>query len=159
MRVRPSLLLLLWIPLAAGCPYDSGSWFCDPAECGPPLGMPNVQCWDGSVGGPTDLCVRGEAGACGWFIRACPPPPAGRCGTIAGLVCDEGQVCVDVPGDGCTYPGDPDCGGTCVTPFFCGGIAAFPCPDPDRQTCVDDPRDDCDPLHGGADCSGLCVPG
>lgn len=25
------------------------------------------------------------------------------------------------------------------------------------QTCVDDPRDDCDPQKGGADCSGICV--
>ena len=38
---------------------------------------------------------------------------------------------------------------------FCGGIAAFPCPE--GYTCVDDPSDDCDPLAGGADCNGMCV--
>ena len=38
---------------------------------------------------------------------------------------------------------------------FCGGIAGLPCPE--GYTCVDDPRDDCDPLAGGADCGGICV--
>src|SRR5690349_2406618 len=37
---------------------------------------------------------------------------------------------------------------------FCGGIAGFPCPD--GFECVDDPRDGCDPEHGGADCGGIC---
>ena len=38
---------------------------------------------------------------------------------------------------------------------FCGGIAGILCPK--GFVCVDDPRDDCDPRHGGADCSGICV--
>jgi hypothetical protein len=38
---------------------------------------------------------------------------------------------------------------------FCGGIAAFPCPD--NQVCVDNPNDSCDPQNGGADCGGICV--
>lgn len=37
----------------------------------------------------------------------------------------------------------------------CGGITGQQCPT--GQTCVDDPQDSCDPNHGGADCSGLCV--
>jgi hypothetical protein len=37
----------------------------------------------------------------------------------------------------------------------CGGIAGFPCPK--GQVCVDDPRDECDPTQGGADCIGFCV--
>ncbi len=37
---------------------------------------------------------------------------------------------------------------------FCGGIAGLPCPG--AGECVDDPRDDCDPEAGGADCSGVC---
>jgi hypothetical protein len=37
----------------------------------------------------------------------------------------------------------------------CGGIAGLPCPD--GFVCVDDPRDDCDPATGGADCIGICV--
>ena len=40
---------------------------------------------------------------------------------------------------------------------FCGGIAAFPC-DAGYQ-CVDNPDDSCDPMNGGADCGGICVPG
>ncbi len=39
---------------------------------------------------------------------------------------------------------------------MCGGIAGFPCPD--GFTCVDVAGDGCDPLAGGADCSGICVP-
>ncbi len=38
---------------------------------------------------------------------------------------------------------------------MCGGIAGLPCDD--GQTCKDDPSDSCDPLQGGADCSGICV--
>ncbi len=40
---------------------------------------------------------------------------------------------------------------------FCGGIAGIQCPD--DQTCVDDPSDSCDPMNGGADCGGMCIPG
>ena len=36
----------------------------------------------------------------------------------------------------------------------CGGFGGFPCPG--LGTCVDNPYDDCDPMHGGADCGGLC---
>ena len=37
---------------------------------------------------------------------------------------------------------------------FCGGIANFPCPG--GYSCVDDPRDSCNPNSGGADCPGIC---
>jgi len=126
---------------------------CSPADCGPALGMPNVLCPDGSRGGPTGRCLRRGGGGCGWEVRECPAPA--RCGTIAGLACPAGLVCVDAPGDACTYPVDPDCGGVCVNPLFCGGLAAIPCPP--WFVCVDDPRDDCRPPTG-ADCSGLCAP-
>jgi hypothetical protein len=36
----------------------------------------------------------------------------------------------------------------------CGGFLGTPCPGLGK--CLDDPRDDCDPRMGGADCSGLC---
>lgn len=39
---------------------------------------------------------------------------------------------------------------------MCGGIAGILCED--DQDCVDDPSDGCDPMNGGADCSGICVP-
>jgi hypothetical protein len=38
---------------------------------------------------------------------------------------------------------------------FCGGFAAIPCPE--GLTCVDDPRDTCNPNLGGRDCGGICV--
>jgi hypothetical protein len=47
----------------------------------------------------------------------------------------------------------PDAG---VRGRFCGGIAGFQCPA--GQVCVDNPNDDCDPAHGGADCGGVCRP-
>ena len=37
----------------------------------------------------------------------------------------------------------------------CGGLQGLVCPSP-RQVCVDDPRDNCDPKTGGADCIGIC---
>ncbi|KAF2003362.1 hypothetical protein P154DRAFT_410402, partial [Amniculicola lignicola CBS 123094] len=40
----------------------------------------------------------------------------------------------------------------------CGGFAGFRCPTDEKYTCIDDPRDDCDPKRGGADCIGICVP-
>jgi hypothetical protein len=68
--------------------------------------------------------------------------------------CPSGQICVDDPyragcGMACDAPG------ICVTPTFCGGFAGFACKD--GRKCVDDPRDDCDPENGGADCGGICV--
>ena len=47
------------------------------------------------------------------------------------------------------------CPGPAPSLIFCGGIAGFPCPS--GFECVDDPRDDCDPCSGGADCGGICV--
>ncbi len=39
---------------------------------------------------------------------------------------------------------------------MCGGIAGLPCDE--NEMCIDDTSDSCDPLNGGADCSGVCVP-
>ncbi|KAB5583223.1 hypothetical protein GE09DRAFT_1050094 [Coniochaeta sp. 2T2.1] len=73
--------------------------------------------------------------------------------------CPSHQICIDDPykggcGMACDAPG------ICVTPdTFCGGFAGFQCKEKDgrRKMCVDDPRDDCDPENGGADCGGICV--
>ncbi len=46
-----------------------------------------------------------------------------------------------------------DGGGGCYK--TCGGIAARPCQE-EGYSCNDNPWDDCDPNHGGADCGGLC---
>lgn len=48
-----------------------------------------------------------------------------------------------------------DVGGKCHQ--HCGGFAGFMCDDPNEE-CVDDPTDSCDPLNGGADCGGICMP-
>ncbi len=45
---------------------------CDTADCGPPLGMPNYMCEDGTWAGPTGRCLRSADGGCGWEIRDCP---------------------------------------------------------------------------------------
>ncbi len=41
------------------------------------------------------------------------------------------------------------------TKKMCGGIAGIQCEE--GQDCVDDPSDSCDPMNGGADCSGMCI--
>ncbi len=47
-------------------------------------------------------------------------------------------------------------GSECVEPSgTCGGIAGLQCPT--GEQCVDNPRDNCDPTNGGADCGGVCV--
>ncbi|KAF2823209.1 hypothetical protein CC86DRAFT_64403 [Ophiobolus disseminans] len=69
--------------------------------------------------------------------------------------CDEGYVCI-------TDPYTPGCGpacdalGICVKDKMCGGFAGFKCEEK-GTLCHDDPRDECDPKLGGADCGGLCV--
>src|SRR5215475_14539545 len=45
---------------------------CNEGECGPQMGMPNRQCPDGSMAGPTGRCLRHSDGRCGWEIRQCP---------------------------------------------------------------------------------------
>ncbi|WP_437566244.1 hypothetical protein [Sorangium sp. So ce542] len=45
---------------------------CDPAACGPALGMPSWECPDGSIGGNTGRCLARPDGTCGWEIRECP---------------------------------------------------------------------------------------
>jgi len=51
----------------------------------------------------------------------------------------------DKPANRCDHPSEP---------VPCGGLAGIACPP--EQVCVDDPRDDCDPTLGGADCLGIC---
>jgi hypothetical protein len=85
-----------------------------------------------------------------------PTPTYQSCGgfRVEPKPCPSGQICIDDPyktgcGMACDMPG------ICVTPTFCGGFAAFACKD--GLKCIDDPRDDCDPRTGGADCGGICV--
>jgi hypothetical protein len=74
------------------------------------------------------------------LLSACGP---GRCEPL----CASGFLCVE----------DAQHEARCADPAtLCGGIAGTRCP-PSYTGCVDDPRDDCDPARGGADCIGLCV--
>jgi hypothetical protein len=155
---------------------DDPSDSCDPnnggADCGGicqclpvPIFCPNGGHFDTSP----SVC------AC---VPSTPPPPANRCGGLAGIQCPGGQRCIDDPSDTCDPKrGDADCFGLCVcdpmvlciagyvhgpnctcvpeTPVVhCGGIAGIQCPGGGR--CVDDPGDSCDPNNGGADCGGIC---
>lgn len=54
---------------------------CPDEKCGPALGLPNHQCPDGSVAGPTGRCLQQPDGSCGWEIAACPDPSI--CSTTA----------------------------------------------------------------------------
>lgn len=126
---------------------------CEPDDCGPPLGMPNLLCDDGiHVSGPGE-CVD-QGGVCGWEILTCPDTV---CGGLLGLPCGDGQICVDDPADDCDpEQGGSDCIGVCVDETIpCGGFAGLECPK--GLTCVDDPSDDCNPAKGGADCIGMCI--
>ena len=57
----------------------------DEGACGgPPMGMPNIICSDGSIGGP--ICEENQKGECQWQIKECPstcscgaPPPLSLC--------------------------------------------------------------------------------
>ncbi|EFQ25858.1 hypothetical protein CGRA01v4_14262 [Colletotrichum graminicola] len=79
--------------------------------------------------------------ACGGF-RATPTP------------CPASFECIKNPFDGGCGPAC-DGPGICVVPIKCGGFPGTKCPD--GKICVDDPRDDCIPGKGGADCIGLCL--
>ncbi|KAK4172770.1 hypothetical protein QBC36DRAFT_361865 [Triangularia setosa] len=86
-----------------------------------------------------------------------PTPTFQSCGgfRVNPVNCPRGQICVDNPYvEGCGMACDKP--GICVDPSeFCGGFAGFRCKG--DKVCIDDPRDDCDPFNGGADCGGICV--
>jgi hypothetical protein len=137
MNVRSFWLAVIALaPLAAGvaacssapsgsdldeAPSDSDSAelkICSAGDCGPALGMPAIQCSDGSTGGNTGRCIRTKATTCHWEIRSCPepvptptpvPPPKVDCtanGACPGppvppelacgtSVCKKGQTCCE----------------------------------------------------------------
>lgn len=85
-----------------------------------------------------------------------PRPTNPICGGGRGnyYQCEDGYTCIK-------DPRDPGCGpacdalGICVEDKLCGGFAGFSCSG--GKVCMDDPRDDCDPKQGGADCGGVCM--
>ncbi|KAL6713993.1 hypothetical protein ACLMJK_008487 [Lecanora helva] len=73
------------------------------------------------------------------------------CITTSDEPCPLGNRCTVLPGFSTLEVG------YCAEPAACGGFAGTSCTDDRNPACVDDPRDDCDPLKGDNDCSGICV--
>jgi hypothetical protein len=65
---------------------------CPSAECGPALGLPSTTCADGSIAGPTGLCLRLATGACGWEVRACPTSVDGGGAGVGGASASGGTA-------------------------------------------------------------------
>jgi hypothetical protein len=99
---------------------------------------------------------------CGGFIRLRHECPQGFQCHLSGVP-DVGGTCVRECNEsalGCPAYQHPDperC--ACVDNPSCGGIAAIRCTEPAWPRCADDPRDNCDPVRGGADCPGICESG
>lgn len=89
-------------------------------------------------------------GTCELRDRVCPQifdPVCGCNGKTFSNACSAGAAGITVQYAGECVPNGPSCGG--FLGIECAGEA----------TCIDNPRDDCDPLAGGADCDGVCVCG
>lgn len=136
-----------------------------PANSERPCGFKIAPCPSGTTCVARDpSCPPKKGENCAGTCKASAPATKYKsCGgfRVSGpATCNEkaGEVCIDDPvalaqgscGMACDRPG------ICVIPQMCGGFAGFACKDP-TKTCYDDPRDDCDPKRGGADCSGLCI--
>lgn len=154
------------ICIGAG-PSDMPGKCVSPSACG---GSTKVPCPSGftckSVNGLTSFCVRESQPAPSTTLAtitatatATPTPTYIFCGGFAGKKCpNPDQICVDDPRDSCAPPFGADCGGVCVTKTGeqCAGFIGAEC---STGSCIDVPYDGCDPLAGGADCSGMCVTG
>jgi hypothetical protein len=112
-------------------------------------------------------------GACAGSDGATPneePPQASDTELVAAPLCKRDsdcpsplapcRLCPDGVSSSC--PAGVCLGGRCSVQWTecpsliqCGGFAGLPCPR--GFECVDDPRDDCSPCRGGADCGGICV--
>jgi eight-cysteine-cluster-containing protein len=75
---------------------------CEVEKCGPAPGMPNGDCGDGTMSGPSGRCLHNGDGSCGWEILECAN---GGGGTVE----PEPQPIV---GEGCQVGG---CSGTLCT--------------------------------------------
>ncbi len=65
---------------------------CDASLCGARPRTVTLLCDDGSLGGNTGRCFRGEDLSCGWEFRACPTSEV-RCGARLGDTCTATQFC------------------------------------------------------------------
>ena len=101
-----------------------------------------------------DFCATSSCPMCDDCIAACVPScdifcivPDPVCG-IDGNTYYCGVADAACHGVEVAYPGE-------CSSVFCGGIAGIQCPK--GMVCIDDPRDNCNPNSGGADCGGICV--
>ena len=78
--------------------------------------------------------------------------PACKVNTADNQGCPATTVCITDPRV------KDDASGICISeePQMCGGIGGIQCRE-EGTKCYEDPRDGCDPLTGGRDCSGICV--
>jgi len=118
----------------------SSLWFgCSSADYPAPTGDESVESTD------NDLLARRckQNSDCPVPAIACRQCPDGVSFSCPEGICTNGQ---------CGVRFTP-----CPSPKLiqCGGFAGLPCPA--GFDCVDDPRDDCSPCRGGADCGGICV--
>lgn len=166
-----SLFLLALVPLVLGkVPTPTRGPRPTGAPCGGFLGIPCEGAGEVCIDDPSDDCDPAHGGAdC---IGVCVPGPPPRCGGFAGIKCPSSEyICVDDPSDSCDpKKGGADCIGICVRRTVdsrnpgppptggaaCGGFLGTPCKGV-GEVCIDNPYDDCDSKHGGADCSGICV--
>eukprot|EP01083_Nonionella_stella_P008062 23251_1 len=90
----------------------------------------------------TALCEKNEK--CDEELRKCVPITTNPC---AVTLCPKFYECQVIDNNGICLP---------IQYEYCGGYGGKKCPS-EGYECVDDPRDNCTPECGGADCIGICV--
>jgi len=88
---------------------------CPASDCGPALGVGSTMCSDGSVSGPTGVCLRLANGGCGWELRTCPSPSEGGAAGSGGTSTTGGAGAAGASDGGASgaggAPATDQCGG------------------------------------------------